>query len=173
MKFLVTFSMAGITALTGLGTASAGPVFYDRAQVVSVREIIRPVRVSTPSRRCRIVTEEEQYDPNRGKRMIIGGILGGILGNQLGHSKHGRRHGRVAGATLGAVIGANMWDKKRHTHVRRRRVCRRVDNYYLEDRVVGYRVWYRYHGRRYHTDLPHIPGRTIRVRVSVEPVYRR
>jgi uncharacterized protein YcfJ len=39
-----------------------------------------------------------------------------------------------------------------------------------DERVIGYRVTYRYGGQTYHTTTPFHPGSTIRVRVDVDPV---
>jgi uncharacterized protein YcfJ len=48
--------------------------------------------------------------------------------------------------------------------------CHTVESSYSEERVVGYRVVYRYNGRTYETELPEDPGRSLRVQVDVRPV---
>jgi uncharacterized protein YcfJ len=186
MKFVgllasaILVAAAPITAVQAGHGPDDGPRrhlgFTTSAKVVDVIPIRRDVRVSDPQRVCRTerVVREEHHKKSSTGAVIAGGIIGGAIGNQLGGSKRGRRQGRVGGAIIGGIIGKNIHDKNNpgHTHryVERRRVCRRVNDYYVERRTVGYKVIWRYQGRRFvsRTDRPP-RGRRIRVRVSLDP----
>jgi len=46
-----------------------------------------------------------------------------------------------------------------------------TNDYYTEERVSGYNVKYRYHGRVYETRMDRQPGKRIPVAVAVTPIY--
>ncbi|HHQ13421.1 MAG TPA: hypothetical protein ENK16_00180 [Chromatiales bacterium] len=79
----------------------------------------------------------------------------------------------VAGALLGASMGAdaahrNATTGPAYTSVEHR--CKTEQVTHEEERADGYRVTYEYAGRHFTTHSPVDPGKTIRVRVQVEPV---
>jgi uncharacterized protein YcfJ len=150
---------------------------WEWAKVVRVDPIYRSVRVSHPYEECfeEPVTERTVYrgghDPGAA---LVGGIIGGVIGHQFGKN---HRDGHLATAA-GAFIGANH--AARHHGYRGERVvertvyetrCRTVREARHEDRIDGYDVTYKYHGRLYHTHTAHHPGKRIRVRH--EPVSYR
>ncbi len=104
--------------------------------------------------------------------VLIGGIIGGVIGHQFGGG-----HGRDVATAAGALIGANH--AARHNSYPGRVVertvyetnCRSVRPARYEDRIDGYDVTYRYHGRIYHTRMPYDPGQRVRVRMNVEPLH--
>jgi len=49
--------------------------------------------------------------------------------------------------------------------------CEKVADGYSDERVVGYRVRYDFHGHQGWTETPFHPGTTLRVRVDVTPVF--
>ena len=81
----------------------------------------------------------------------------------------------VAVAVIGGSIAHEIKRKRHgHTYTESRPVkrCRVINDYRLEERVIGYRVKYKYHGRIYHTRTDYNPGHRIRINVSVAPVHR-
>lgn len=145
------------------------------AQVVSARPNYREVRVSQPRQEChneRVVYRDRggRNDPNVAGA-ILGGIIGGVAGHQIGGGR-GRDVATGLGAVLGAGIGANAGrgyrgDTERVNYEQR---CETYNDYRYENRLDGYDVTYRFNGRLYNTSLPYDPGRTIPVRVDVQPV---
>lgn len=161
----------------------------DIAQVVSVDPIVDR---SQPRQRQECWREPVQYRGNdrydrRGDDRnvgagIVGGIIGGVLGNQVGKGD-GRKVTTTAGAVIGYQIGKSVarHDDKRYRDNTSYRSddyrgetverCRMVDDGY-EERVIGYNVTYTYAGKTYRTVTDTHPGRTLRVRVAVQPIER-
>lgn len=144
------------------------------AQVVSARPNYREVRVSEPRQECR--NERVVYrDNSRGEPNIAGAILGGLIGGVAGH-QIGGGHGRDVATGLGAVIGAGVGANAgrgyggRSERVNYEQRCETYDSYRYESRVDSYDVTYRYNGRLFNTSLPYDPGKTLAVRVDVQPV---
>lgn len=123
-------------------------------------------------------------DSRPGDATVLGAIIGGALGHQAGKGD-GRTAATIAGAVIGGAIGHSV-AKENRNHVRAGasvryedgyrgdgyhggevRQCRTVGGYEQDERVVGYRVAFDYHGRIYHTTTSHHPGDSIRVRVDV------
>lgn len=141
---------------------------YTMARVVDVDPIYERVEVPQVRQEC---WTEDVYVRNRNRDVsapVLGGIIGGVIGNQVSRG-HGRPAATIVGSLLGATIGADIRDRNTRYHTETVRRCRDVDEYYTEERVVGYRVTYRYRGEEYVTRMDHDPGDEIRVRVSVEP----
>ncbi|MGQ0587663.1 MAG: glycine zipper 2TM domain-containing protein [Gammaproteobacteria bacterium] len=177
--------MNKLTIRTALATAVCGllisaPAFandYDDAwvyaRVVRAEPIVREVRVREPRQVCEDVPVVERTHYRGGPApgsVLVGAIVGGVIGHQFG-SGRGNDAATVAGAMIGADHAArNSW---RSGRVVEREVvetrCETVRPARYEERVTGYEVTYRYHGRLYHTRTREHPGRTIRVRVSVTP----
>jgi len=154
---------------------------YDRdndeyAQVISAEPISQEVRIATPRDECReepvterVVYRGGYYNPGA---PILGAIIGGVIGHQFGGG-HGRDVATAAGAVIGANAGAangGYYPGRVVERTRYETVCRPVYDTRYEDRVSGYDVAYRWHGRVYHTRTRHDPGSRIRVRVDVAPV---
>jgi uncharacterized protein YcfJ len=149
---------------------------WDYAKVVRAEPIYREVRVSAPREVCREepVTERTVYrgQPDPGA-VLIGGIIGGVIGHQFGGG-----HGKDVATAAGAVIGANHAAANSGYHSGRvvertvyHETCHTVRHARYEERIDGYDVTYKYHGRLYHTRTPYHPGKRIRVQVDVAPVY--
>ena len=147
---------------------------FDYAEVTRVEPITREVRVRTPREEC---WDEEVPVYESGYRsatpMILGGIIGGVVGHTMGKG-HGKDAATVAGTVLGGSIGRDVGEQHRtpdnYRTVQETR-CRMVDDYREEQRVEGYRVFYRYQGEDYETRMPQDPGERIRVQVSVQPAW--
>jgi uncharacterized protein YcfJ len=101
---------------------------------------------------------------------VVGAVLGGAIGNAVGHSKKNKQVGVIVGAVLGGSIG-NAMSANRRTDVyhETEEVCRTYRDYYEEERVVGYRVRYRFRNETYTTRTDVDPGDTIRLRLSISP----
>ena len=144
--------------------------FHDYARVVHVKPIYKFVQVSQPRQECWDEEQVHYHHRDAAGPTIVGGIIGGAVGNRIGHGR-GRDAATVAGAILGAALGRDI-HRRRHEpqrHVQTEQVCRSYDEYVEEERLDGYRVKYRYHGRTYVTRMDHDPGDKIRVYVSVSP----
>jgi uncharacterized protein YcfJ len=186
-------SVAVVAAL-GLGSSVAMAKNYgDVARVVSSTPVLE--RVAVPSQQCwtqpvttyetRRVTAPAQYEtvarPNAAGA-VVGAVLGGVIGHQFGNSSRGRDHATAAGAVVGGLLGSQAGGPSyqtvavQPTYLERVPVtqnvqqCRTVTHY--QDRVIGYDVRYKYHGREYITRMAQAPGRTIVVDVAmrVRPV---
>ena len=161
-------SIATLVSLALLAPAAhANHVFEDYARVVKVTPQYE--EVNQPREVC-----ETEYVPDHEHRRgslagpIIGGIAGGILGAQVGNG-NGRVAASAAGAAIGAVVGDRMSKRDRETYdTREVRHCEIVDRW--ETRLSGYQVVYRYHGQTRTALLPYDPGRTLRIRVAIEPI---
>jgi len=141
---------------------------YDRAEVVSVREIAE--EVNRPSERCWVESTERLGTRERSPAgAITGAIVGGILGNQIGGGS-GRDIATGVGLLAGAAVGDSMASQHAAPSRDEVRRCAREDRWSRE--VTGYDVTYRYAGKVHRAVLPHRPGRTIDVEVQVSPVIR-
>ncbi len=143
--------------------------FNDYGRVISSTPIYETVEVTYPEEQCwdaRVVHRRHGQSP---AGTIAGGIIGGVIGNQFGRGS-GKAAMTVAGTLLGAAIAH---DATRDRHVGQRvsyeRRCEVVDRYGTEERLVGYRVEYRYKGETFVTRTDEEPGRRIPVIVSVKP----
>ena len=150
-----------------------GKQIYAYGQVLQVSPVYRDVRVSTPRRECwkepETITRYEGGD--RAAGTLAGALIGGVIGHQLGRGR-GNRLATAMGTVIGAQMGhdANRGYTTRST-VRYRKICQRSEHVNYEEVIDGYRVTYRYKGHRFHTRMPYDPGRRIKLRVSVEPVF--
>lgn len=143
------------------------------AQVVSTRPNYHEVRISEPRQEChneRVVYRDNNNQPNVAGA-ILGGILGGVAGHQIGGG-HGRDVATGLGAVIGAGVGANAGRGYggRSDRVAYEQHCETYETARYENRLDSYDVTYRFNGRLYTTNLPYDPGRSIPVRVDVQPV---
>lgn len=170
---LISLSSAQ-AARPGMVKASQGNSFWAEAQVLHAEPVYRIVNIVTPQEVCR---EERIWQANNGHRShtptIAGGIIGGVVGNQFG-SGRGRDLMTVAGALLGASVSADASRQRQqqvsggYYNVQQHCVIEHVS--YAEERLDGYQVTYRYAGQDFVTQTAVAPGRTMRVRVQVEPL---
>ncbi|QOC21118.1 glycine zipper 2TM domain-containing protein [Wenzhouxiangella sp. AB-CW3] len=164
-----------ITALLlSAGWAQAGGIKYEHAPVVSVEPRYETHRTPVDREIC---WEEQGYERvreggNSTTSTIVGALIGGAVGNRMGNSRSSRRAATAAGAAVGGTLGHEIGrERNASTHyypVNRERCS--VQRDWREERVVsGYRVGYRHDGHVYYTDMPHHPGDSIRIRVTVTP----
>jgi len=163
----------GLISVAASATALArhGDSFYDTAKVVWAEPIYETVEISRPVEECwteRVAVGHPRHGSYTGT--IAGGIIGGVVGNQFGHGR-GKTAMTVAGTLLGASIGHDL----NHRNPRVQRIveeerCELVERIDYEERLVGYRVKYRYKGETFFTRTDEHPGERIRIRVDVDPV---
>ena len=164
----------GLLGLSLIGSASArhGGGYYDKAKVTEVSPIYETIEVSYPEKQC---WDERALQPLAGQRSytgtIVGGIVGGVVGHQIGKGR-GRDVATVAGTLLGASIGHDLSRQRPYYRSVTTRRCEVVERFAEEERLVGYRVEYRYKGRTFVTHSDEHPGKWIRVEVDVEPLGR-
>lgn len=115
--------------------------------------------------------------------VLLGGALGGLIGNQFGGG-NGKKALTVAGAVIGASIGASASSGNHSRSYGSRGYDSRDDRWRSEpvrrcevsyesrpvERIEGYEVTYRYHGRRFTKVVDEHPGSRMRVRVDVQPI---
>ncbi|HKJ95855.1 MAG TPA: glycine zipper 2TM domain-containing protein, partial [Gammaproteobacteria bacterium] len=145
-------------AIAGPAAAHGRPDRVDYARVTRVEPITRLVEVSDPHRECwdEAVEHRERGDDRAG--LVLGGIVGGVVGNRFGGGT-GRTVATVAGTILGAGIGNALGGGRDgdRGYVTEERRCRTVDDVHTEQRTIGYRVHYRYHGEEFVTQMDHDP----------------
>ena len=168
MKRLVLVPLLAIATV-----AAHAQTIVENATVVAVEPQYQQVRV--PRQECsrQLVDEPHRVGGPDYGGAVIGGVAGALIGNQVGRG-HGREAATAVGAVLGAFTGHNIANRDRweRTEVVAREVvaCRDVDD--VQSRLVGYQVTYDLHGQQFTALLRDAPGRTLPVRVSVEPVGR-
>ena len=188
-RFTMRLVRAVIIALALVGSAaSAGDDRYGRgghgddtiyveAPVVEVRPLVRVVEVSRPQRVCWEEEVEHTVRHGGGSRPSTGAVVGTIIGGAIGHNvadRGSRGAATAAGAALGAVIGRDISRPRRgppRRVVTTEQRCEIERSVHEEERIDGYRVFYRYGGQTFQTRTDHDPGDTIRVRVQVTPTY--
>lgn len=148
------------------------------AKVTNVEPIIRTIEHRVPQEDCwneQVRYEEYASDGRSYTGTILGGIIGGAIGNKIGHNKTNKKVGTVVGAVLGASVGHDI-SNQGHSHstspkvsYQNQRHCEISYETSYEEQVIGYHVWYRYHGNEYKTRTNHHPGKKIKVRVHVAP----
>jgi uncharacterized protein YcfJ len=151
-------------------------VYYADAPVVGVDPLLETVQVNTPRQICR----EERYtvpyrEPGRSVAIpLVGAAIGGALGHTLGDDRNENNLGAAMGAILGGAVGLGITNRPRAPYapvtVQSRQVCTVENDIRTEQRVVGYRVRYRYQGETFVMETDRHPGDFVRVRVDVTPV---
>lgn len=147
------------------------------AKVTHVEPIIRAIEYRSPQQQCWNEPVRYQQGSEGGHSYtgtILGGIIGGVIGNKVGHNKSNKKIATVVGAALGASVGHDISERRdansrSEVFYQDERRCEVHDEIRYEEKVVGYHVWYRYHGNEYQTRMDYHPGRRIKVRVNHEP----
>jgi len=167
---LVGIATLCIAALPGL--ASDRQVSYDYGTVVDSKPIYETHRVDQPRQECWTETVYREPTTDNSVGTVVGAVVGGALGNAVGHSKKNKQVGAVVGAVLGGTIGrsVSIHRKSHQSQPASEQVCRTYNDYYEEERIVGFRVRYRYNDETYTTRTKRDPGDTIKLRLSVTPV---
>lgn len=159
--------LASALCLCAMSVATAAE-FEDKAQVVRV--VPQMQQYAQPRQECRTVMVPVAQQPARSPTgAIVGGLAGGLLGSTVGRGT-GRVAATAVGAVGGAVVGDQLANQNNQPVTTQQPVqeCRTVET--TESRPAGYEVTYRYRGKTFVSVLPYSPGRTIPVRVSVDPM---
>jgi uncharacterized protein YcfJ len=183
--------VAAATALASSLVPSAfADAFPDQARVVSARPVVERIPIAREecyNDRVRGYEERRVTRSDTGASIgpgtVLGAIIGGVAGHQFGNSSGGRDRGTAAGAIVGGLVG-NQIDRDRgnvgggqSVEVERVPVerdverCRTVNE--VREATVGYDVAYEYRGRQFSARMPYDPGRTLPVRVDVQPEESR
>lgn len=146
----------------------------DKARVTHVEPIYRHVTVTRPEQECRQEPRRYRDGHQSYTSTIAGGLIGGVIGNQFGGGS-GQTAMTIAGTLLGGSVGRDMGARQQNVDYDygHREQCRVVERRYREQRIDGYEVTYRYHGKQYTTVMDQRPGQFIPVDVHVEPRQRR
>jgi uncharacterized protein YcfJ len=170
-----TLPISLLSATVLFSSAAFAQPAHDWARVVRVEPVVVYQQVPVTERFCEVepVTVVERRRSDDRAAAVLGAIVGGVIGNQFGRGD-GRDAATAAGALLGyhAVRDSQRRYDRRYggRYVEHRQVCRNETFYRTEERIVGYDVTYRYHGRLYTTRMNHHPGDRIRVMADVRPV---
>ena len=160
-------------AVFSVHAAADRHIIYDYGTVIDTVPVVKTIRVSSPREECweEDVQRRDRYR-NDGVSTVIGAIVGGAIGNAVGHSNKNKKVGAVVGAVLGGTVGHAVGSRKQgYANYRdTEEVCRVYQDYHEEDRVVGYKVRYRYNNETYSTRTDVDPGDTIKLRLALSPV---
>ena len=149
-------------------------------KVINVTPVYREIRVTHPVKEC---WSEPVRHTNKTRRIkasagntLAGGLIGGIIGHQFGKGR-----GKKLATAVGTIIGAQLGhDADRGYYVRKASNdsytryedhCETQNHVSYEEVVDSYNVSYRYKGSRYQTNMPYDPGKKIKLKISVEPVF--
>jgi len=171
LKTVGVATLGLIVALPAAAGHRRGDDYFAHAKVVRVNPVYETIQVASSRQVCwqepRTVYHGTSPAPE-----IFGAIVGGVIGNQFGHGS-GRGGATAAGALLGGAIAHDVKVSngygRGHAHTRVVDRCRTEPVYHTEQRVVGYKVKYRYNGRTFWTNTSEHPGEFIRVQVGVRP----
>jgi uncharacterized protein YcfJ len=165
-----------LLAPIALPSMAFGAVHYTDAPVVGVEPMYETVQVNTPREVCR----EERYavqprQPGRSVAVpLVAAAVGGALGHTIGDDRKENNLGAAVGAIMGGALGLAITNRPQPAYAgptyQVRQVCAVENDVRSEDRLVGYRVRYRYNGEVYVTETNQHPGDFMRVRVEVTPV---
>lgn len=158
-----------------LATPSFAETRYEYAQVVESQAVYKLVEISIPHEECwnEEVAHTRSARSNSRTPALLATIIGGALGNAVGHGKSNKRVGAVVGAVLGHSVGRDIVAGNSHDRVVRYetvRQCETVYEYREEERLVGYRVVYRYNDEDYSVRMDDDPGEQVRIKVDIQPM---
>ena len=139
------------------------------ARVIRVKPIYETIRIKKPGRHCETrghrhsdVTVIHQHSP---EKVIMGGIIGGIVGHEFGNP-YNRELSTLAGVVIGSTLAHNatsadyvVRDDRDHYY----NDCRRHMRVIEKQKLVGYKVKYKFRGRIYSTRTSYHPGKRIAV----------
>ena len=178
------FALIGASALLILTTACSPALagrsyndrerqhFTDTARVISAVPIYRTVRIAEPREECyekQVHYRDDDY--KSATPMIAGGVVGGIVGNQFGHG-NGKTFMTIAGTVLGGSIGRDIGHRNQsysHYGPQTETHCEMVHGFREEEQLEGYRVTYRYQGKKFTTSMPYDPGKRLKLNVNILP----
>lgn len=174
--------LAGLMAVSSVSLADHKHKHHNKqfeyGKVIDVTPIYREVRTTTPVKECWqepvTHTRRVRHGGNTVGGTIAGGLIGGIIGHQFGKGR-GRKLSTAVGTLIGAQLGHDSvrgsYATKQSTYTRYEDICEVHNQVSYEEIVDSYKVTYKYKGRRYKAVIPYDPGKKIKLRVTVEPVF--
>lgn len=164
--------IAGLLALLPLAVMADRQSTVVDAKVVSAEPIVRVVSERIPHETCREervrVVERDSRSATPG---LVGAVVGGTVAGVLGRNSRYQPVLAGAGAVVGASVGSDIGRRRGgSSYYVNEEIC--SVEYELREReeVDGYRVHYRYSGNIYETRTEREPGRTIPVRIEIQPL---
>ncbi|TCO76710.1 glycine zipper 2TM domain-containing protein [Chromatocurvus halotolerans] len=165
-------TLAGLLALLPAVALADRQSSIVEAKVVSAEPIVRVVSERIPHEICR---EERVRVVERGSRSatpgIVGAVVGGTVAGVLGRNSRYQPVIAGAGAVVGASVGSDIGRRRHHdSYYMTEEVCSVEYQRREREEIDGYRVRYRYSGNIYETRTEREPGRTIPLRVEIQPL---
>ncbi|MBT4523270.1 MAG: hypothetical protein HOC23_24980 [Halieaceae bacterium] len=172
MKQLLACTLTACALVAPMAVAASSHTFVE-APVVQVEPVVRVITHKIPHQSChdeRVKVVQSAGD-HSATPQILGAIIGATTAGALGHNSRYQPVIAGAGAVLGASIGHDVGHNRqaRSYYVTEQR-CDVDYELREEEKVIGYRVSYRYGDTIYHTETKTHPGRTIRLRVDLRPM---
>ena len=165
-----------VAGLSLVSTTAFAKSSYDQARVVSSIPVYETIVYEEPYEVCQQERVAYQEPVRESKTAgVVGALIGGALGNAVGHKKSNKRVGAAVGGILGYTIGRDIGRRQQANRgngaatYRQEQVCKVVYEERTEDHLLGYNVSYIYAGQTYQTRLDHDPGKSLRVKVRVNP----
>jgi uncharacterized protein YcfJ len=162
----LTLKFALISLMTTLSVNSYGEqnFHYDYATVLQVQPIVHIVEVEDYQQQCRKQQVTERS--SNGKNKLLGSLIGAAVGHALGSRSKHRKQATIVGAITGATIAGG-----KSTNSSEQVICEPYPVASQEERIVGYKVIYRYNDRTFETRLDYDPGNSLKLRVLLSPMY--
>ncbi len=146
-------------------------------KVLKVTPVYREIRTTTPVKECwqEPVTRSRtvKHGSHSAGATLAGGLIGGIIGHQFGDGR-GQKLSTAMGTLIGAQLGHDAVKKghtSQHSYTTYENFCEVENQVSYEEVLDSYKVTYRYNGKKYKVDMPYDPGKRIKLKVSVDPVF--
>lgn len=153
-----------------------GMIAYGK--VLNVTPVYREYKVSTPVKECWREPVRQTKRVRRGSNSAGGTLAGGLIGGIIGH-QFGKGRGQQLSTAVGTLIGAQLGhdavrggsSKNHSSYTRYEDFCGVENLVSYEEELDSYKVIYRYKGNKYQTNMPYDPGKKIKLKISIEPVF--
>ncbi|MBT3203518.1 MAG: glycine zipper 2TM domain-containing protein [Gammaproteobacteria bacterium] len=182
--------MLHVTVMVVSSTAFAGNKHHDKShqqrhkqfvygKVLDVTPVYREVKINKPVKECwsepARYSKRDRYVDKSAGATLAGGLIGGIIGHQFGKGR-GNKLATAVGTIIGAQVGHDSNRGQYDTasfnrHTRYEQHCETTNHVSYEEVVDSYRVKYRYKGKHYLTTMPYDPGKKIKLKITIEPVF--
>ncbi len=183
-NFLLMMTLASMSpAALAHHDSSQGQYFSESdthieyGKVLKVTPVYREVKTTTPVKECwqEPVTRSKtvRHGSHSAGATLAGGLIGGIIGHQFGKGR-GQKLSTAVGTLIGAQLGHDAvrdGHASQHTYTSYESFCEVENQVSYEEILDGYKVTYRYNGKKYKVDMPYDPGKRIKLKVSVDPVF--
>ena len=168
-----TKTIAACSALAASLASAQSHTSVVEVPVTAVEPVVRIITHKIPHESCwdervKVVREGGNHSTTPA---VLGAVIGGVVGGSVGHNSRYQPIIAGAGALLGSSIGNDISHQRntRSYYVTEQR-CEVDYELRDEEKIVGYRVSYRYGDSIYQTETRNRPGATIQLQVNVNPV---